>query len=77
MNFTPTTDPRNWRTRSRSALTARGQVLHLSQSVDEPEIRLGDGRHEFTFTPNEAFKLGAELMAMAVAAKKEPTCTQG
>lgn len=73
MNFRPTTDPRNWRTRSRSALTARGQVLHLSQSVDEPEIHLGD----VTLTPNEAFKLGAELMAMAVAAKKEPTCTQG
>lgn len=72
MNFRPTHDPRNWRTRSRSALTARGQVLHLSQSVDEPEIHLGD----FTLTPAEAITLAAELLNAATQAK-EPTCTQG
>jgi len=77
MNFRPTPDPRNWRTRSRSALTARGQVVHLSQSVDEPEIHLGDGQHEFTFTPHEAFALGTELLNAAMQATKEPTCTQG
>lgn len=65
MNFRPTPDPRNWRTRTRSALTARGQVLHLSQSVDEPEIHLGD----FTLTLNEAFVLGTELMNLAMQAK--------
>lgn len=73
MNFRPTTDPRNWRTRSRSALTARGQVLHLPQAVDEPEIHLGD----FTLTPAEAFALGTELLNAAMQATKEPTCTQG
>lgn len=61
MNFRPTTDPRNWRTRSRSALTARGQVLHLSQSADKPDIHLG----EFTLTPDEALALAAELLNAA------------
>lgn len=68
MNFRPTHDPRNWRTRSRSALTARGQVLHLSQSVDEPEIHLG----EFTLTPAEAFALGTELLNAAMQAQAQP-----
>lgn len=77
MNFRPTQDPRNWRTRSRSALTARGQKVCLSQSVDAAEIHLGDAYREFTLTPAEAFALGIELLNAAMAAKKEPTCTQG
>lgn len=48
-------------------------MLHLSQSVDEPEIHLG----EFTLTPAEAFALGTELLNAAMQATKEPTCTQG
>lgn len=69
MNFRPTTDPRNWRTRCRSALTARGQRIALSQSVDEPVIHLGD----LTLTLNEAFALGAELMQTAVQMKAATT----
>jgi len=62
-----TTDLRNWRTRGRSALTARAQVVHLSQSVDKPEIHLGIVGRELTLTRDEALALGTELIQQAIA----------
>lgn len=84
MNFRPTTDPRNWRTRSREARTQAGHVLSVAQDVTDARIYLGFGIGsgallitEAQLTPAEAFALGTELLNAAMQATKEPTCTQG